>query len=227
MLARQRCQNIVKPFEIGFGSAQPQFGFVAAGMNAADPRGLIEQQTAFGRPRQNQLGDLPLRDHRRRAGAGRGIGKEQLDIARPRLAAVDPVVRALGPLDAPAHVELDLAAGRSALSSPRSARAVAQHRRHPVRAVRRREIATSASVRAGRPVQPPKMTSSISPARICRAELSPMTQRSASTRFDLPHPFGPTIPVSPGAMTSSAGSTNDLKPDRRSLVNCSTFGAVC
>ena len=28
-------------------------------------------------------------------------------------------------------------------------------------------------------------------------ELSPMTQRSASTRFDLPHPFGPTMPVRP------------------------------
>ena len=31
-------------------------------------------------------------------------------------------------------------------------------------------------------------------------ELSPITQRSASTRFDLPQPFGPTTPVKPGSM---------------------------
>ena len=29
-------------------------------------------------------------------------------------------------------------------------------------------------------------------------ELSPITQRRASTRFDLPQPFGPTTPVRPG-----------------------------
>ena len=50
-------------------------------------------------------------------------------------------------------------------------------------------------------------------------ELSPMTQRSASTRFDLPQPFGPTMPVSPGSIKNSAGSTKVLKPAMRSLVN--------
>ena len=31
-------------------------------------------------------------------------------------------------------------------------------------------------------------------------ELSPITQRRASTRFDLPQPFGPTTPVRPGSI---------------------------
>ena len=50
-------------------------------------------------------------------------------------------------------------------------------------------------------------------------EASPITQRSASTRFDLPQPFGPTTPVSPGSIRKSVGSTNDLKPIRRNRVS--------
>src|ERR1700734_1445898 len=46
-----------------------------------------------------------------------------------------------------------------------------------------------------------------------------MTQRTASTRLDLPQPFGPTTPVSPGSITKSVGSTKDLKPMRRSRVS--------
>jgi hypothetical protein len=60
----------------------------------------------------------------------------------------------------------------------------------------------------------------MSPPRMRRAEVSPMTQRSASTRFDLPQPFGPTMPVIPGAISRSSGSTKDLKPARRRRVNC-------
>src|SRR5262245_66346602 len=64
------------------------------------------------------------------------------------------------------------------------------------------------------------MTSSISPPRICLTRFSPIAQRSASTRFDLPQPLGPTIPVMPGSIRNSVGSTNDLNPARRSLANC-------
>jgi hypothetical protein len=75
-------------------------------------------------------------------------------------------------------------------------------------------------LRAGRLPVPPKMTSSISPPRMRFAEFSPITQRSASTRFDLPQPFGPTMPVVPGSIASSVDSTKDLKPESRSLVIC-------
>src|SRR4029079_18977967 len=93
-------------------------------------------------------------------------------------------------------------------------------------------IPTSALLRAGRDVLPEKMTSSIDAARMDLCEDSPITQRSASTRFDLPQPFGPTTPVNPGSIAKSVGSTNDLKPSRRSLVSfialkphCTLFGA--
>ena len=74
-------------------------------------------------------------------------------------------------------------------------------------------------LRAGRVLEPEKITSSMSAARIALCEASPITQRSASTRLDLPQPFGPTMPVSPGSIGTSVGSTNDLKPRSRSRVS--------
>ena len=50
-------------------------------------------------------------------------------------------------------------------------------------------------------------------------ELSPITQRRASTRLDLPQPLGPTTPVSPGSILNSVGSQKLLKPARRSRSN--------
>ena len=50
-------------------------------------------------------------------------------------------------------------------------------------------------------------------------EFSPMTQRKASTRLDLPQPFGPTTPVSPGSIRKSVGSTKVLKPAMRRRVS--------
>src|SRR6267154_105760 len=58
---------------------------------------------------------------------------------------------------------------------------------------------------------------------ICLAEVSPITHFMASTRFDLPQPLGPTMPVMPGSMASSVGSTKDLKPESRSLSNCTIY----
>jgi hypothetical protein len=71
---------------------------------------------------------------------------------------------------------------------------------------------TSAWLRAGRLPLPAKITSSMPPARMALAELAPITQRRASSRLDLPQPFGPTIPVRPGSIRNSVGSTKDLNP---------------
>src|SRR5450432_2690311 len=79
---------------------------------------------------------------------------------------------------------------------------------------------TSAWLREGRLAAPAKITSSMPPARMGLAELAPITQRSASSRFDLPQPFGPTTPVTPGSIRNSVVSTKDLKPVRRSRWNC-------
>src|SRR6185503_14723367 len=79
--------------------------------------------------------------------------------------------------------------------------------------------ATSAWLREGRLSAPAKITSSMPPARMALAELAPITQRSASRRLDLPQPFGPTMPVTPGSMRNSVGSTKDLNPESLSRWN--------
>src|SRR5262245_22321179 len=82
------------------------------------------------------------------------------------------------------------------------------------------KIVTSAVLRAGRVAVPEKITSSMAAARMLLCEVSPMTQRSASSRFDLPQPLGPTTPVNPFSITSSVGSTKDLKPNSRRRLMC-------
>src|SRR5215217_972564 len=85
---------------------------------------------------------------------------------------------------------------------------------------------TSAWLREGREPVPLKITSSMPPARMALAELAPITQRKASRRFDLPQPFGPTMPVSPGSIRNSVGSTKDLNPERRSLWKCTGWSGL-
>ena len=58
-----------------------------------------------------------------------------------------------------------------------------------------------------------KMTSVIESPRRRLAELSPMTQRTASITLDLPQPFGPTTPTRLLGKVIVVGSTNDLKPE--------------
>src|SRR5689334_3460882 len=78
-------------------------------------------------------------------------------------------------------------------------------------------------LRAGRAAEPEKMTSSISLPRTDVGLVSPITQRSASNRLDLPQPLGPTTAVRPGSTKSSVGSTNDLNPESVSRVNFNEY----
>jgi len=82
---------------------------------------------------------------------------------------------------------------------------------------------TSAVLRAGLAAEPAKITSSISLPRTEVGRVSPITQRNASNRLDLPQPFGPTTAVSPGSTKSSVGSTKDLKPESLSRVNFNRY----
>src|SRR5437667_2901228 len=71
---------------------------------------------------------------------------------------------------------------------------------------------TSAMPSGLRPSVPLKITSAISPPRSALADCSPSTQRIASETLDLPHPLGPTIPVTPGSKFKEVLSAKDLKP---------------
>src|SRR5437879_12689594 len=71
---------------------------------------------------------------------------------------------------------------------------------------------TSAIPTGLRPSVPLKITSAISPPRSALADCSPSTQRIASETFDLPHPLGPTMAVTPGSKFKEVLSAKDLKP---------------
>src|SRR5579862_6171888 len=62
---------------------------------------------------------------------------------------------------------------------------------------------------------PEKITSSSERPRRLLLDVSPKPQRNASTRFDLPDPFGPTIAVTPSPTSTTVGSANVLKPNVR------------
>ena len=67
--------------------------------------------------------------------------------------------------------------------------------------------------------EPLNMTSDIdSPLRYL-ADDSPNTHLTASITFDLPHPFGPTIPTRFEGSRSVVGSTKVLKPESFILLN--------
>src|SRR5207253_3029348 len=61
-------------------------------------------------------------------------------------------------------------------------------------------------------VEPLKMTSVIDSPRRFFAELSPITQRTASMMFDLPQPLGPTTAAMLLGKFTVVGSTKDLNP---------------
>ena len=63
--------------------------------------------------------------------------------------------------------------------------------------------------------------------RRCLADDSPITQRTASIVFDLPQPFGPTMPVKLLGKLMVVGSTKDLKPESlillKRIIFCSSL----
>src|SRR5690606_25569617 len=69
-----------------------------------------------------------------------------------------------------------------------------------------------------REVEPLKITSAMESPRRCLAELSPITQRTASMTLDLPQPLGPTTPTRLLGRGMVVGSTKDLKPDSLILL---------
>ena len=82
---------------------------------------------------------------------------------------------------------------------------------------------TSAKPSGGRLAVPLNMQSDMRSARNCLWLCSPSTQEIASTTFDLPHPFGPTMHVIPLPLNViGVFSKNDLKPKSSTLRSFNT-----
>ena len=99
-LAGELADHVLDAGEVGLGRPQPQFGFVAAGMQAGDAGGVFQHAAALFGLGLNDFADLALVDQRRRTRAGGGIGKQDLHVAGAHVAAVDAIDRAGLALDA-------------------------------------------------------------------------------------------------------------------------------
>ena len=203
-LGLQLAAQILGARQVRFGGAQLQFRLVPAGVQAGDAGGLLQHRAPFLRPRVDQRADPALADHRRRPRAGREVGEQRLHVPRARLLAVDPVVAAGAAFDPAADLQFRVLVERRRRDALRLVEASASPRR---------------CCATARPAVPAKITSSISPPRRPRALLSPIAQRRASTMLDLPQPFGPTMPVRPGRISTPVGSAKLLNPAMRSRLN--------
>ena len=85
-------KDVFKTFKVLFGIFQSKFGFVAARMQAGNPGSFFQNQAALTWFCTNQRTDFTLGDHGCGPRTGRGIGKQQLHIARPHILAIYPVI---------------------------------------------------------------------------------------------------------------------------------------
>lgn len=91
--------------QIGLGRAQLELGLVAPRVKPGDAGRLFEHQAALGRLGVDDVVDAALADHRGRMRTGRDVCEQKLNIARPDIDAVDPVIRSGAPLDAAHDLE--------------------------------------------------------------------------------------------------------------------------
>ncbi len=106
VLLLERHQHVLHPRQVLLGGAQAQLGLVAAGIEAGDAGGLVDDAAAVDRLGADQRADAALAHQRRRARSGRCIGKQRLHVAGADLAAVHRIGRAVAALDAAHDVEL-------------------------------------------------------------------------------------------------------------------------
>ena len=196
-------QHVLNAQKVVLRPFQPQLRLMAARVQAGDARGLLEDEPARLGLGGNDFADLALAHERGRTRAGRGVGEEELHVARAHLLAVDAIGRARLALDAPRNLDRLGVVERGG----RAAVGIVE------------QEGDFALLREGRLPEPPKMTSSMPEPRMFLNAVSPITQRSASTKFDLPQPLGPTTPVRPGSILKSAESQKLLKPVRRKRSN--------
>jgi hypothetical protein len=98
--------HVLDPGEVLLGRLEAHLRLVAAGMQARDAGRLLQDAAARIGLGADDLADLPLAHQGRGAGAGGGVGEQQVHVARPHVAPVDPVGRSRAALDAAHHLQL-------------------------------------------------------------------------------------------------------------------------
>ena len=125
-LGGQLPDHVLDAQQVLFGSLEPQFGFMAPGMQAGNTGGFFQHAPPLVGPRLDDFADAALMHERRRARTGGRVGKQHRDVAGAHFAAVDAEGRALFADDAARDFEaLRVVEGRR-----RIARAVVDLHRH-------------------------------------------------------------------------------------------------
>ena len=92
--------HVFETRQVFLRALQAQFRLVPARMQAGDAGGFFQNAAARLRLGGNDLADHALPHQRRRTRAGRGVGEQQLHVARAHLARIDAIGRARLALDA-------------------------------------------------------------------------------------------------------------------------------
>ena len=98
-LAFQLAHHVLDAHEVVLGRLEAQLRLVAAGMEARDAGGILQDAAAGLGLGRDDLADLALADEGGRAGAGGGVREQDLHVAGAHFLAVDPVGRAFLALD--------------------------------------------------------------------------------------------------------------------------------
>lgn len=159
-----------------------------------------EAAPIFGRRLQNGI-ETSLPDDHVHLTTEAGIAEQLLQIQEPAAVAVDGVL------------------ARSVAEEGSADRHLGVLDRERTVAVVDRQLNLGTTQRAARRRAREDDVLHLAAAEGLRA-LLPITQARASTTFDLPEPFGPTMHVTPGSKTKLVGCANDLKPLRVRLFRC-------
>ena len=104
-LAGELIDDVFQPQQVLLGRAQPQLRLVPPRMQPGNAGRLFQHAPALLGLGLDDLADAALVDQRRRARAGRGVGKQDMHVARAHLAAIDAIGRARIALDPARHIE--------------------------------------------------------------------------------------------------------------------------
>ena len=97
--------HVFETRQVFFRALQAQFRLVPARMQAGDAGGFFQNAAARLRLGGNDLADHALPHQRRRTRAGRGVGEQQLHVARAHLARIHAIGRAGLALDATSDLD--------------------------------------------------------------------------------------------------------------------------
>ena len=179
------------------GMADAGFGFAPPVLVPGSAGGFFDEQAQIFGPRFDDAADHALLDDGVGARAEAGAAEQVEDVFAAGFDAVDEVV----------GMAVPLRVRRTEISAKRAKLPPA------VPSALSKMSSTEALPTGLRAAEPLKITSAMLSPRNSLAEVSPITQRTASMMLDLPQPLGPTTATRSAGRRMSVRSTKDLKPE--------------